>query len=120
MEQIVMVRGDTKNLKISVKEKDRDTLIDFDLDDVFFTVKRNFTDVQYKFQKRYSEGTITKDENGYYHLTILPKDTNGLAFGKYVFDVEILKGSKDEAEIKKTLYGELILENESTHAGNEE
>ena len=33
---------------------------------------------------------MTFDEEGIYHFTIEPKDTDKLAYGKYVFDIEVI------------------------------
>lgn len=118
---ISFVRGDTWPIKISVKYKDSHEYVNFEFDDVYFTVKKNFTDLDYKFQKRLSTGTITADEQqlGCFHVKIEPEDTDGLAFGQYVYDVEVVKRNGSQVDIKKTLFGNLYLQNESTHAANE-
>ena len=117
---ITFARGDTFPLKISVKFKSTQEYVDFAFDDVYFTVKKNFTDTNYKFQKRLSDGTITADQQtGCFHVKIMPADTDGLSFGQYVYDVEVVKGTAPNVDIKKTLSGNLYLTNESTHASNE-
>ena len=118
---ISFARGDTWPLKISVKYKSTSDYVDFDFDDVYFTVKKNFTDTSYKFQKRLSDGSITADQEqiGCFHVKIMPEDTDGLAFGQYVYDVEVVKKDGDKIGIKKTLSGNLYLTSESTHASNE-
>ena len=118
---ISFARGDTYPLKISVKYKSTQEYVDFICDDVYFTVKKNFTDKNYKFQKRLSNGTILPDpiQIGVFHVKIAPSDTDDLAFGQYVYDVEIVKFNGGDVDIKKTLSGNLYLNNESTHAANE-
>ena len=118
MLHICMPRGDTKHLKINVRDS-QEQLIDFDLDDVYLTVKKNFTDSEPKFQKSLSDGTITKSENGIYLATIMPADTDSLAYGRYVFDIEVIKGDKSAPTFKTTKVGEFLIENESTFASNE-
>lgn len=118
MLHICMPRGDTKHLKINVRDS-QGKLINFDLDYIYFTVKKNFTDVEPKFQKSLSAGTITKHENGVYLAAIMPADTDSLAYGRYVFDVEVIKGDRSAPEFKTTKVGEFIIENESTFARNE-
>ena len=118
MLHICMPRGDTKHLKINVRDN-LEQLIDFDLDDVYLTVKKNFTDVEPKFQKSLSSGTITKSDNGVYQTVIMPSDTDSLAYGRYVFDIEVIKGDKSAPTFKTTKVGEFLIENESTFAENE-
>ena len=118
MLHICMPRGDTKHLKINVRNSLKQ-LIDFDLDYVYLTVKKNFTDVEPKFQKSLSDGTITKSDNGVYQTVIMPEDTDSLAYGRYVFDIEVIKGDKAAPTFKTTKVGEFIIENESTFARNE-
>ena len=118
---ISFVRGDTFPLKISVKFKETHEYVDFTFTDVYFTVKKSFNDVNYKFQKRLSNGSIIEDPEqiGCFHVKILPSDTDNLAFGQYVYDVEVVRKFGEGFDIKKTLSGNLYLENESTHAVNE-
>lgn len=118
MLHVCMPRGDTKHLKINVRD-DQEQLIDFDLDDVYMTVKKNFTDTSYKFQKSLTAGTITKDSNGVYKTVIMPEDTDSLAYGRYVFDIEVIKGDRSAPTFKTTKVGEFIIDNESTFARNE-
>jgi hypothetical protein len=113
-----MPRGDTKHLKINVRDSLKQ-LIDFDLDYIYLTVKKNFTDVEPKFQKSLSDGTITKSDDGVYRTVIMPADTDSLAYGRYVFDIEVIKGDKAAPTFKTTKVGEFIIENESTFDRNE-
>lgn len=84
-------------------------------DDVYFTVKKYYTDEDFVFQKRQSTGGITRDNTpGHYTLFIDPEDTNGLPFGDYDADFEFRKGN-----YKKTFYGKLKLAKEVTHQNNE-
>ena len=50
---IIMPRGDVRSEKFEILESDGETKSDIEFDDIYFTVKRNFTDTKYLFQKRY-------------------------------------------------------------------
>ena len=84
------------------------------LDEIYFTVKRRHTDTKMLFQKRLSDGGITKLENEDYVFTIEPEDTNCLSMGLYEFDIELVGPG-----IKRTFIGTLELTGEVTHAANE-
>lgn len=118
MLHICMPRGDTKHLKINVRDS-QEELIDFDLDEVYLTVKKNFTDTEPKFQKSLTGGTITKDSLGVYKTVIMPSDTDDMSYGRYVFDIEVIKGDRSAPDFKTTKVGEFIIDNESTFARNE-
>ena len=85
-------------------------------DNIYFTVKKCFSDAEYLFQKRLSSGTIASDGQGNYWVTILPEDTDGLEFGAYVFDIEVVMLPR----FKRTFPGRLVLTGEATHRCNEE
>ena len=118
MLHISMPRGDTKHLKINVRDSQKQHIY-FDLDYVYLTVKKNFTDTEPKFQKSLSSGTISKLESGIYQTVIMPEDTDHLAYGRYVFDIEVIKGDISAPTFKTTKVGEFIIDNESTFARNE-
>lgn len=85
------------------------------LDEIYMTVKKSFNDRNYLFQKRLTSGGIILLGEGRYQFTVEPADTNGLGFGDYDFDIEIVKNGS----IKKTFSGTLKLLRETTHASNE-
>lgn len=117
---IVMPRGDVRPFKFGVYEPDGETISDIEFDDIFFTVKKNASDLKFVFQKRLSDGTISaKDEDGLYGVVIEAADTDPLPFGEYVFDIEVFKNNLKSPAIKQTTRGVLILENEVTYARNE-
>ena len=118
--RIVMPRGDVRPLQFDVLETDGETISDIEFDDIYFTVKKNFTDRDFKFQKKLSNGSITKDSEGHYHTVIDSADTDNLPFGDYVFDIELKKENSSVPNIKQTTIGRLIVTEESTYAGNEE
>lgn len=111
---ISMPRGDMRMISFSVTNESGETP-EVDITDIFFTVKKTFSDKSFLFQKRLSSGDIEKsDEDDVYFFTIEPEDTDDLKFGDYVFDIELVG-----PELKDTTTGVLSLTYESTHAANE-
>jgi hypothetical protein len=115
MLKITLPRGDRTSKKIAIREQGSSELTDIVFDDIYFTVKRVYLAEEFKFQKRMSAGEIVKGEDGYYRFTILPEDTDGLPFGEYDFDIEVVK----DGRIKHTTVGTLTLTKEVTYAVNE-
>lgn len=111
---ITMPRGDIRHVSFTISDCE-DEPVDYEFDDIYFTVKESFSRSSYLFQKKLSAGTIT-EENGVYWFTIMPEDTNNLKFKTYDFDIEIVS---EADEIKQTFVGTLELTKESTHASNE-
>lgn len=89
------------------------TTVDFT--EIYFTVKRNANDVQYQFQKKLSNGGITKLDNGDYQVKIEPQDTENMVYGEYKFDVQLHYLN----ELKETFIGKFILTEEITFNENE-
>ena len=52
--------------------------------EIYFIVKKRWTDKTALITKDLSD--MTFDEEGYYHFTIKPEDTESLAYGQYVWD----------------------------------
>ena len=111
--EIRMARGDMETRTILLKNSSG-TAYSTVPDEIYFTVKKNANDHDYLFQKRLDSG-IVMIETGKYQLVIMPTDTDGLAFGTYDCDFEIIK----EGEIKKTFVGTLVIAKEVTHHYNE-
>lgn len=114
MMTIEMARGDLESRTFRVNGSNRSPFTD-EFDEIYFTVKKFFNDKNYKFQKRLSDGGIVSMGDGVYQFTIMPEDTDGLEFGDYDFDIELVI----EGEIKKTYLGVLHLGKEVTHHNNE-
>lgn len=53
-------------------------------EEIYFIVKKKWTDSAALITKDLSN--MTFDEEGYYHFTIAPEDTENLAYGQYVWD----------------------------------
>ena len=113
--KIEMPKGDYRPVKFKIKNKDGSDF-NIDVSEIFITFKRSFSTKDMLFQKRLSNNDITKKEDGYYHFGIMPEDTQDLAVGKYVFDIEIYN---EEPLIKQTILGDLCLTSEVTHVENE-
>ena len=107
-------RGDSYEQGFVLKNKSSASPVEEAFDEVYFTVKKLWSNRDYKIQKRLSTGGITYDGEGHYTLRIAPEDTNDLGFGEYDFDIEFVKGS-----YKKTFCGKFILSKEVTHQSNE-
>ena len=112
--EIVFARGDSYQRGFLLKNKKTGQPITETYDNVYFTAKKLYTDKDFRFQKRMSDGGIVSDGDGHYTLFIYPEDTDGLPFGDYDFDIEFVKD-----RYKKTFSGTLTLAKETTHADNE-
>lgn len=109
---ITMPRGDLET--VSFKLESGETLYT-DADEIYFTVKTTFNKTDYLIQKKLSDGTIILMSDNSYEFKIMPEDTDDLNYGKYVFDIEVVKNGS----IKKTFVGDFILTQEVTFAENE-
>lgn len=111
--EIEMPRGDLRNVSFSIKNNG--VLVDVVFDEIYVTFKKNEYSKDALFQKKLTDGTITKGNDNIYYFTINPEDTDDLTYGNYLFDIEIVK----IGTIKKTIVGTLILTKEATFATNE-
>lgn len=107
--KITMARGDLVTQGFTIEAE-----AEPEITEIYFTVKRTAADKKPLFQKRLSDGSITKLDAGEYVFTIQPEDTNDLAFGYYQFDFELVGPS-----LKRTFLGSFELTAEVTHAANE-
>ena len=76
---ILMTRGDTATINLSIKD---DNKIEYELEEgdvVVFSVKQNLSDESYLIQKTFSDKEIVIEHN----------DTKELPFGKYLYDVQL-------------------------------
>ena len=106
-----LTRGDSKALYFRRMSKGQPILTE--ANKVYFTVKKNYDIEEALFQK--TKDDMTFDEEGYYHFTINPEDTNNLDYGDYVYDIEV-----KTANYTKTISkGTLSITKEVTHKNNE-
>ena len=111
-------RGDTYNLKkFKVLDKEGKDIILTPTEQLYFTMKTSTKTAEYVLQKRIGNG-IELQEDGYYHITMEPKDTKGLNYGEYFYDIE-LKSINPKELVKTLIEGTIFLEDEVTWGGNE-
>lgn len=105
-----MVRGDTQSFELEITENNESVTVD----NIYFTVKNDTHTDEILFQKKLNDGiTLTNDV---YNITIDPSDTDSLDYGRYAYDIEIIKNS-----IKKTIaVGVLDIKEEVTFVINED
>ncbi len=108
---ITMPRGDIRHVKFRVKSGENYRT---DMLEIYISFKASTKTEKCLVQKSLSDGTITLGEDGYYHFTIEPEDTNDLKYGTYPFDFELVG-----AGYKQTTVGRLVLTEEVTFASNE-
>lgn len=80
---IVLTRGDSAVLKLTVVDGEGQPYKIADNDTVIFTIKKHTTDKEAVLKKTLSDGQII----------INPQDTENLEYGQYVYDVELTQGS---------------------------
>lgn len=97
-------RGDSKDFKFCRKNSDG-SVIEIEADAITFSVKKKTKDMDTVISKKLSD--MTFDQNGYYHVKLLPEDTE-IQVGEYVFDIEVRMGAD---YVKTPIFGEFeILE----------
>lgn len=111
--ELSMTRGDTATFHFH-REDAEGKIIKIKATELFFTVKPNSEDNAFVIQKRI--GDFTFDDDFEYHFTIEPEDTNELAYGDYIYDLEVIDDSGKHTISK----GIFVLTWESTWASNEE
>lgn len=87
MTTIQIIRGDTAQYKFQRVDGDGHVITTAP-DALYFTVKESTNKLNYVFQKRLDDMTL--DSDGTYHFTIEPTDTNGLQYGNYAYDIEVI------------------------------
>ncbi len=76
-------------------------------DGVYFVVKRKWTDKNAVIIKTLED--MTFDEQGYYHFSINPEDTENLPYGNYVWDFTSVHN--DNSYRAKPAHGKFIIGN---------
>lgn len=107
-----IIRGDNKTFTFQRKNKNGEVIAEKP-DKMYLTIKQNEYEKQALIQKTFDDEI--RFENGTYYVDFLPKDTDSLSFGEYVYDIEIING-----DIVKTIKKDtFIIESEVTHKENE-
>lgn len=112
--KISMPRGDIKLVTFDVTDPETYDESEVEISEVYFTVKKKYSDESFLFQKKLSEGTIERVEGNKFQFVIESEDTDNLRFGTYVFDIQLVGPG-----LKTTTTGELELTYEVTYATNE-
>lgn len=84
---IVLTRGDTFKAKISINDSSGQPYIPVPGDTIRFAMKVNYEDVRPLLVIDIPIDTML--------LILKPEDTKELAFGKYVYDIQITKANGD-------------------------
>lgn len=82
IKNLSIVRGDTTSIGVTINGLDSDPV------ELYFSVKRNYNDKKYVFQKTLIDG-IENDSSYHYIVRIDPSDTENLVSGRYVYDIEL-------------------------------
>lgn len=111
-------RGDTYRLKkFKITDVDGKEITLTPTEQIYFTLKKSTKQLEYVLQKRLGSG-IELEDDGYYHITIEPRDTKNLNYGEYFYDIE-LKSTSPKELVKTLIEGIISLEEEVTWGGNE-
>lgn len=84
-------------------------------EEIYFIVKKKWTDSAALITKDLSN--MTFDEEGYYHFTIAPEDTESLAYGQYVWDFTAVEA--DDTYRAKPAHGYFLIGNSAGWIINE-
>lgn len=110
-----LTRGDSKTIRFRRISKETGEVITKLPLEVYFTMKEDYRKEDYIFQKTLENGIVFNEEDNYYYLTIKPEDTDGIEFGIYNYDIQIV----DEEDYKHTITGDIKITREVTWSENE-
>ena len=105
-------RGDTLPILFDFKDILGTNLTQ--LDEIYFTLKKNYNTEEYILQKRLTRGEIEKVDNQF-ALELSHTDTATLAYGNYVYDIQIKSGTY----VRTAYKGQITLTEEATFISNE-
>lgn len=108
-------RGTSHKYKAQRKDVDGNPILTI-ADEIYFIIKKRWTDKTALITKDLSD--MTFDEEGYYHFTIEPEDTENLDYGRYVWDFTAIEGDDDEYRAKPA-HGIIVVGNSSGWIVNE-
>ena len=81
-----LTRGDTGFFKFQRLDAEGQVITTIP-DAIYFTVKASYADLDIAFQKKLAD--MTMDNDGTWHFTVDPADTQSLLIGNYVYDIEV-------------------------------
>lgn len=114
LQTIAINRGTSLRLKGQRKNFEDEPIMAI-AEEAYFTVKKKWTDKNPVIIKNLSE--MIFDEDGYYHFSILPEDTENLAYGEYVWDFTAV--NNNETYRAKPAHGIFIIGNSAGWIVNE-
>lgn len=114
MDKIIMPRGDLRGVNFNIYDASG-AEVSKPFTQITFTVKKSTESRKIIFQKKLTDGTITRNENTY-SLTIQPEDTDYLDYGTYYYDVELIRGDL----LRQTFVGNLVITEEVTFTDDTE
>lgn len=114
MDMITMPRGDLRGVNFNIYDASG-AEVSKAFTQITFTVKPSVNSREIVFQKKLTDGTITRNGNTY-SLSIKPEDTDYIAYGSYYYDVELIRGDA----LHQTFVGKLIITEEVTFADDTE
>jgi len=114
LQSLSLNRGTTLKLKGQRLDEDGEPIMQ-PAQKAYFVVKKKWTDKTPAINKSLED--MTFDEDGFYHITITPEDTENLDYGKYVWDFTAVENS-DEYRVKPAR-GYLLIGNSSGWIVNE-
>ena len=79
---LIMTKGDTMSFGLQFINQP------VELSEAFFSVKRNYDDADYVFQKTLGNG-ISKISDNQYEVRVAPEDTDDLDAGYYYYDFQV-------------------------------
>lgn len=107
-------RGTTFALKAQRKDAEGNPILT-EPEEIYFIVKKQWADKTALITK--DKNDMTFDEEGYYHFTITPEDTENLDYGTYVWDLTPV--DDNNAYRQKPASGKLTIGNSSGWIVNE-
>lgn len=112
MTNLSQTRGDTATYTFQRKNAG-DGIITSTPDALYFTVKKAYTDKTTLIQKKLADMTMAED--GTWSFTIQAGETDMLAFGNYVYDIQV----NDNDAVTTIAKGTFTLTPEATWQSNE-
>ena len=114
LQTISLNRGTTLKLKGQRKDCNGNPIIE-EPEELYFVVKKKWTDKVALINKTLND--IVFDEDGHFHITIYPQETENLPYGKYVWDLTPV--DDDNTYREKPSHGYLIIGNSAGWIINE-
>jgi len=114
LQTIAINRGTSLGLKAQRLGLDGEPILT-QAEEIYFIIKKRWTDKTAIVTKDLSD--MTFDEEGYYHFTIDPEDTESLAYGRYTWDFTAVED--DNAYRAKPAHGYFVVGNSAGWIINE-